>query len=109
LIFTSYEIITPESVEVGDYAETGWEDEEGQSMEPDKFDLEEGKTPVDLAVEFLVNNGPQEASCSHFCIDVWYSGSPEQNFSNGEETTYSYHLVGFSEEEQQQIFDRVTK
>lgn len=42
-ITTTYEIYTPESIEAGDTEETGWVNEDGQSMEPDEYDIEEGK------------------------------------------------------------------
>jgi hypothetical protein len=70
-ITTTYQVITPESAAEGDYEETGFIDEEGQDMEPDEFDLEEGKTPVDLAVEFLLNEGPLEASSYPFSGGTW--------------------------------------
>ena len=62
----SYETWDEDSVDAGETDDKGWENEEGVSMQPDQYDLEEGLTPVDLAVKFLTDNGPMEASSSHF-------------------------------------------
>ena len=72
-IATTYQIITPESAEQGDYDSQGWEDEEGESMIPDQYDAEDGITAVDKAVKFLKNNGGNEPSSSQFNTGVWYS------------------------------------
>ncbi len=34
VIRTTYEIVTPESADYGDAAERGWEDEEGEKLQP---------------------------------------------------------------------------
>ena len=60
LIRTTYEIITEESAAEGDVEEAGWEDEEGVEVEPDEYDLEEGKTVVDLAVDHILSEGHVE-------------------------------------------------
>ena len=52
----SYETWDEDSVDVGETDDKGWENEEGVSMQPDQYDLEEGLTPVDLAVKFLTDN-----------------------------------------------------
>jgi hypothetical protein len=99
----SYSITTPESAEHGDYAEHGWEDEEGVSVEPDQFDREEGKTAVDMTVDLFNRKGVSEASSSHFHPGVWYS-SRESNYHNGEEKEYNFHLHNFSPEEEEMVW-----
>lgn len=103
LIRTTYEIITPESAEEGDFEETGWEDEEGESMEPETDDPEE--TAVYNAIEWLRDKGPLEPSSWPFSPGSWYTAYGEQDFSDGSYTNYSYHLVGFTPEEEQQIYE----
>ena len=73
-IRTAYEIVTPESAEHGDVDSRGWIDEIGEACEPDAYDIAEGLTRVDLAVEFLTaNRGSLEASASFYHNGVWYS------------------------------------
>ena len=50
-----------ESKEIGETDEKYWEEETGVSMEPDEFDIDDGKTAVDLAVSYLNDNGPVES------------------------------------------------
>lgn len=107
-ITTTYEIVTPESAEEGDYAEIGWENEEGEDMTPDEYDAEEGITAVDKAVEFLKDNGPVEPSSSRFSVRTWYTHYGEQDWRDGSYTNYNYFLNGFSEEEEREIYSRVT-
>ena len=112
LITSTYQIVTPESSEQGDYAEQGWKDEEGESMIPDEYDTEDGVTAVDKAVEFLEKNGANEPSSSPTINigNTWYStSSPDIDYTTGAETYYSYHLKGFTPEEEQEIYKRITK
>jgi hypothetical protein len=99
--------VTPESAEHGDYAESGWLDKEGQSMEPDRYDIEEGKSAVDNAVWYL-NYKYVVPSSTHFHKGVWYSATSEPDFRTMKEETISFHLEDFNEEEQQEIFQRVS-
>ena len=107
-IATTYQTVTPESAEQGDYADQGWEDEEGESMLPDEYEIEDGVTAVDKAVRFLLDKGGNEPSSSHFNTGVWYSTpDPDRNYRTGEEKYYSFHLKGFSPEEEAEIFNRI--
>ena len=103
----SYETWDEDSVDAGETDDKGWENEEGVSMQPDQYDLEEGLTPVDLAVNFLTDNGPMEASSSHFNSGVWYTNYGEQDMQNGSRTNRSFHLVGFTPEQEEEIFNRI--
>lgn len=104
-ITVSFDVVTEESAQDGDTAEHGWEDEEGQSMLPE--DDEEG-TVVDLAIDFLEENGASQSSSSAFHRGVWYIPlEPEIDLRSGEATYRSFHLVEFTEEEQREIFDRM--
>lgn len=71
-------------------------------------DDEEG-TVVDLAVEFLDENGASQPSSGAFHRGVWYNpAEPEIDLRSGDATYYSFHLVEFTEEEQREIFDRMS-
>jgi hypothetical protein len=110
-ITTSYQTVTPESAEQGDFADQGWENEEGESMIPDQYDAEDGVTAVDKAVKFLKDNGGNEPSSSQFNTGVSYSTpDPDHNddyFTKGIEKYYSFHLKGFTPEEEKAIFDKM--
>lgn len=109
-ISVTYEVITPESAEEGDVAERGWENEEGYNVEPSEEDREDGSTAVDNAVRFLRGEGPVEASCyPSWSRGTWYTqtdGSTE--YSTGAERRLSFHLSGFIEEEEKEIYARIT-
>lgn len=108
----AYEIVTPESAEQGDYAETGWE-ERGVSMEPDEFDVEDEITAVDKVVDYISEYGGVEPSASQFHPGVWYTTIDSEQgsafFEQGEEKRYSFHLKNFSEGEERKVYDRLTR
>lgn len=108
-ICTTFSRTTPESVEQGDYSETGWEDEEGVSMLPDEFDREEGLTVTDKAAEFLYDKGAySEDVSSHFHPGVWYtSGWSTVSYQTGEEEELNYHLTGFTPEQEQEVYNKL--
>lgn len=103
IIRTSFSLVTPESAEHGDFADTGWEDEEG-------FDCREDPEidPVEAAVFFLEDQGAIEYSSGPgFSPDGWYSSEPIEDLLTGEEKTFSFHLSGFSVEDQEAIYDAI--
>jgi len=103
----SYDIVTPESAEEGDVEESGWEDEEGTSMEPDKFDKEEGLTAVDLAVRFLKDQGATEpSSYPTWSTGTWYRNT-ETDYRDGSAKSLYFHLVGFSSDEEKKIYKKI--
>lgn len=106
-ICITYSRTTPESVEQGDFSESGWENEEGVSMYPDEFDKEEGLTAVDLAVKFLRNEGAYDSSSSHFHPGVWYSTEWSTiDYRTGEQEERNFHLVGFTEEQEKEVWEK---
>jgi hypothetical protein len=90
----------------GEYDEEyGFEDEEGEDFEVDEFDREEGLDVADVAARWLLDKGANyEASSSHFHPGIWYSAQPEGDFATASETTYSFHLEGFTPEEEEKIY-----
>ncbi len=73
----------------------------------DEYDAEDGLTMVDAAVAHLTSEGAAHASASHFHPGVWYlSDSRLMNDGTYEESTW--HLRGFEESEEAQIFKDIT-
>lgn len=93
-IRTSYEVITEESAAEGDAAERGWVDEEGEVL------------GVNAAIEWLRSKGPLEPSSSQFHKGIWYSG-PSEDDEYGGMYQEAYHLAGFTEAQQQRIYEGV--
>lgn len=102
-----YQVITPESAEHGDFAETGLEVE--ISVEPDRFEKADGESAVDLALKALTERVyATEPSSSHFHSGLWYSTvDPERDFQSGAETYFTAHLEGFSESEEAEVYKRL--
>lgn len=104
-ITSTYEIVTPSEEDDGESEyEQGWEDEDGANMEPDEYDVAEGITAVDKAIEFLDGKGVTETSSSPWCVGDWYSTEGSQNYRTGETTSYSFFLEGFSPEEEWAVY-----
>lgn len=94
LIKTTFAQITPESASVGDFSETGWVDEDGEEFES-----------VDEAIRWLKRQGITEASDSDFRSGIWYSTDFSTiDYEDGTEEQNSFHLEGFTEEEEKKIF-----
>lgn len=73
----------------------------------DEYDEEDGRTLADVAVAHLTSEGAAHASSSHFHTGVWYlSDSRLMNDGTYEESTW--HLKGFTPEEEAQIFKDIT-
>lgn len=101
-----FQTVTPESAADGDFAETG--DHDVLDVTPDRHDIADGITAVDLAVKALKDAGASEASSSHYHNGIWYSTvDADEDLRTGEQTFYSFHLEGFSETEQKQIFEKI--
>ena len=83
--------------------EHGWIDEDGVVIEPDEDD--EDDTLVDAAVDFLTDEGAVTASSSSWHPGLWYSSDSEQDPHTGWTEQRSYHLVGFTDEDQKSIFE----
>ncbi len=98
-IVVTYSKTTPESVEDGDFSDTGWIDEEGTRF----------NSPAE-AIRFLKSEGATNPSSTHFHKGIWYSTDWSVNsYQTGEEEQRSYHLKGFNEREAKMIFDAIEK
>ena len=112
----------PKSISVF-YEVMSWpEDEEGERAEQpetegghernvpivlDEYDREEGVTYVDRAAELLRDEGAIEPSSFPFSPGTWYTTEWDSDWSTGDEEQNSFHLNGFTEEEEREIYDRV--
>lgn len=106
IIKTAFGIVTEESSMEGDAAEHGWIDEAGHDCAvPDDNDED---TVVDIAVRFLRDNGACHASSSHFHPGMWYSTEAEQDMYDGSYETRSFHLSGFTDEQEREIAYRMS-
>ena len=116
-ITETFSKVTPESAENGDFSETGFTDEEGVNMELDEYDKDDTNfdgspvTSVSIAVRHLRNNGATNPSSGHFHIGIWYSTSGDEvvSYRTGETIERSFHLKGFTEAEEKEIFASITK
>lgn len=71
----TYEVVTPESAEIGDYADAGYAEQH---------------IPLRDAIRAF---GPFiYPSSSVIDYNTWYSSPPEIDYTDGSETTYSLHL-----------------
>lgn len=101
----TYDIVTEESAQQGDFAETGWIDEEGVVVSPDEYDLDESDgdevaAVVRLAKKVILQRGGVEPSSSLFHPGVWYT----QIDCEPNEERYSFHLKDFSPEEEKAVW-----
>lgn len=92
-IAITYDLTTEESVEQGDFEETGWVDEDGIEIEDDDV--------VFSATDTILQYGPVVPSSSRFHKGVWYTQADAQF----DEQRYSFHLKGFSEDEEQAVYN----
>lgn len=100
IIRTSYNVCTPEMSELGMFADSGWEDDEG-------FDCTQDPevNPVEAAILFLEDGGASlYNSGPGFVAGGWYSSEPIEDLLTGESRDLNFHLSGFSEEQQETIW-----
>lgn len=105
VIVSYYETWSPEDVEIGDTDDKGeldaWE------VEVDEYDREEGLDHTDIAADYLIDKGVSEPSSSHFHPGIWYTMYGDSDFRTGDRTNESYHLKGFSEDEEKEVYEKV--
>lgn len=81
--------------------------DEGHPMQPDAEEMLEGITPVALAVKFLQGHYASSASASFFHPGVWYETEPSTDYHTGEISRNSFHLAGFTDEEERQVYQAI--
>ena len=101
----TYEIWSYEDIDAGDTDKRGWIDEDGIDCAADEYDIEDGLNDVDVAVRYLESEGVSSASSwpvlhehDWFTADKW-----DEDFHTGEVESRSYHPVGYSVEELNEI------
>ncbi len=109
----TYDIVTEKSSIVGDFAESGWENEEGVIIETDIVDIEEYDGELNAVVALAVKQigNCVEASDYPVCApgNTWYTEiDPSVDYSTGEEKTLSFHLYDFLPEEEIAIYEKIT-
>jgi len=102
---TSYTSIFAPWEEGQDEPERTDESSDTFPCDPDEIDQEEGLTAVDLAVKVL--QYVTEASAYPWQPGAWYSDEAYVRPYSGETEEITYHLHGFSDEEQRAIVTRV--
>jgi hypothetical protein len=80
-ITTTYQIVSPESAEIGDVEEQGWYDEEGETFE----------TPQE-AVEFLTDNYAVHPSDYPSNSAKSWSTEGDPDFITGNQKYYAFHI-----------------
>ena len=110
----TFEEITP-GAEDGDEheVESGWEDEDGAVME--EYVRDDDDEPIVAATaRFILHGGHVEASTSPgWHKGVWYSQTDSAQgrdyFERGIERRLSYHLDGFTEEEERAVYNEIQR
>jgi len=100
-------IITYDIIKDGYFVESGWDNEDGVDMTPDKFDVEDGLSKIDVTVGFLMGKFICYASSSHFHKGIYYSDRQEACYETGQTKKRSYHLKDFTEDEELEIYNKV--
>lgn len=96
----TYDVVTEESAKDGDTADNGFDGY--HSCEPDEYDIEEGKSAVDLAVKWLNDK------CLEFSGSDWWSDADgDTDYRTGDETRHSYHPYNFTDAQLAAIVERV--
>lgn len=101
-IVETFEIVTPKSAEDGEAADYGWIDEDGERPGDDDED-----GPVAWAIAYLRGRYAFETSSSFFHTGVWYTCRDEADPADGSEESRSFHLKGFTKEQERAVYDGV--
>lgn len=114
LIRISYEVITPESADIGEIDDSGWIDEDGVVIDPEVDPRIEDASYKEWAVlnaAVGVIGYHRQASCYPFAPGfTWYTETAgDEDYATGAVTYKSWHLSGFTPEEEQAIYNEVTK
>jgi len=83
-ITTTYQIVSPESAEQGDFHEQGWHNEDGEVF----------NSPSEAA-EYLLENFAHHPSESPSELCKSWSTDGDKDYQSGNETYYTYHIETF--------------
>ena len=98
-IKTTFNRVNEESVKQGDFSETGWINRDGVTFES-----------LDDAIDYLKSDGAVHASSYPFSEGTWYSTdfSPFYD-SEGTQEQVSFHLSGFTPDQEKTIYQSLIK
>jgi hypothetical protein len=109
-IAVTYELITHESSAQGAAEDRGWEtSEEGDEITVDEYDIEDADGDENLALaraaaKYITQRGGVQCSSSDPSPGDWYTTMDDDiDYSNGDRTSYSYHLRDFLPEVEELI------
>jgi hypothetical protein len=99
MLDVTYEIVTSESAEYGEAAESGFEDEDIE------FDS------LYEMIEYMLDNGAIHPSSSSAGANTWFSTEPELDYSSGEDKTLSFHIKrnSLDRNEYKIVFDSIKR
>ena len=84
--------------------EHGWENEEGEDLSLDQFDVDDDISIVDKTVKYLQDKGASDTGNAD-----WYSSEADTDMYTGHTKELSYHLYGYTDEELAQIYARIVR
>jgi len=94
----TYEVWSMEAIELGDTDDRGFE---YQDMEFDSIE--------DMAKEML-SEGCLEPSCNVFHRNIWYSSiDADVDYKTGDSTGYAFHPSDMTAEQEQELYNLLTK
>lgn len=111
-ITVTYAIVTPESAEQGDFDDTGFTGEVWE-IEPTEDEINDACGSMLCAVADLVANklpGVEASNYPDWRRGTWYTDADgDIDYLTGAETRKSYHLDGFTDDEEREIYLRVAR
>jgi hypothetical protein len=119
-IATAYKTVTPKSLLKFDFADRGWENMDGESIEVSARDIKEqhdagSHAPVTeaiakLACQWLRDHDATGACSSSYCSELSYSTAFEPiDCYSLEERSEEFFLFNFTEHEERLVFDEFTR
>lgn len=103
----TYGVVTPESAEHGDYAETGYE------VEDATLEANDGSTLIDAAAD-LIEHNLGFVDCSHVLSSLdehatFYQVDPDIDYSDASETTRAAHFQGFTKADMEALVSELKR
>jgi len=110
-ITVTYTVVAPESAEQGDYDDTGFTGEVWE-IEPTEDEIDDAggfmlSAVVDLVADKI--SGVEASNYPDWRRGTWYTDTDADiDYRTGAETRKSYHLDGFTDDEEREIYRRLT-
>jgi len=85
-------------------------DEQRLSCDIDDIDRLRGSNkPTDLAFNYLKDQCGLHPSSGEWHVNLWYTRQSGQNLKTGNEEHSTFHLTGFTPDEEKEVYDRLKK